>query len=138
VSDFGGYLKARRRDAGLSQRALAQGSGIDVSYISKLENGRMPHTPSAATLSRMAEALRVDELELFSSAGKLVGPLAGFSGRPEALEVMRVASERIESAAGWEALLDYVRGEDFSRALANSALADMSDAAEEAGHGLLE
>lgn len=126
VSEFGPYLRQARRQAGLSQRALAAACGIDVSYVSKLENGRMEHTPSAATLSRMATALDVEQLDLFARAGKLVGPLAQLSERPQALEVMRVATQRIETSDGWDALLRYVESDEFGEALANPSAAEVT------------
>jgi transcriptional regulator with XRE-family HTH domain len=40
----------------MNQRALADIVGIDVTYLSKIENGRMA-PPSAEAIRRMAEAL---------------------------------------------------------------------------------
>jgi transcriptional regulator with XRE-family HTH domain len=121
---FGTYLRDARKRAGLSQRTFASSCGIDISYVSKLENGRLRHTPSAGTLSRMATALGIDELDVFSHAGKLVGPLAQLSERPGALQVMRVATERIDSDDGWDALLRYVQSEEFGRALEHPGSAE--------------
>ena len=119
MESFGAYLRSARRAAGLSQRELAARCAIDVSYVSKLENDRLPHTPSARTLTLLAAALEVDELDLFRRAGKLVGPLAGLSAQPQALEVMRVAVERIEDPDGWNALLRYIQSDAFADALAH-------------------
>jgi len=45
---FGQLLKHIRREKGVSQRDLADQVGVDFSYISKIENDRMP-PPSADT-----------------------------------------------------------------------------------------
>jgi transcriptional regulator with XRE-family HTH domain len=113
MNEFGTYLRQARANAGLSQRALAHACGIDISYISKLENGRLAHTPSARTLSVLAQALGANELEFFDAAGKLVGPLAAISGQPKALEVLRLATSRITSPEGWDALRRYVASDEF-------------------------
>ena len=39
---FGQYLREQRRRAGMSQRELASRVSVDFSYISKLENDRLP------------------------------------------------------------------------------------------------
>ncbi len=56
---FGELLREKRRTAGVSQRELAAGAGLDFSYISKLENGRIP-PPAADTAFAIARSL--DEL----------------------------------------------------------------------------
>lgn len=49
-------LKGRREAMGLSLGDIAQRSGIDKSYLSKLENDPYPN-PTLSTLMRYAEAL---------------------------------------------------------------------------------
>lgn len=112
---FGNYLRDTRRERQMSQRALAQSAGVDVSYISKLENERLAHTPSVKTLGQMAQALGADELEFLRAAGKLPTALDVLV-EPQAMRVMRAAEQRIPDSAGWEALLDYVESDDFERA----------------------
>jgi transcriptional regulator with XRE-family HTH domain len=112
--NFSADLRRLRLEAGLSQRQLAMAAGVDMSYVSKLENGRVAHTPSAKTLSALARALGVQELDLLERAGKLPPELAG---QPEAVAVLRAAGQRIPSAAGWRKLLEYVESPDFEREL---------------------
>ena len=52
---IGNALSAARAKKGLSQKALAEATGIDQSDISKIERGVA--NPSVCTLSRLAEAL---------------------------------------------------------------------------------
>lgn len=67
---FGAALRERRRAAGLSQRELAERIGLDFSYISKVENGRLP-PPAADTVVTMCRVLGVPAEELLALAGKL-------------------------------------------------------------------
>jgi len=54
---IGERLKAARRAAGLSQRALAEAAGLSAMAISKYERGQ--DVPSSAVLLRLAQALNV-------------------------------------------------------------------------------
>lgn len=56
-----------RQEAGLSQRRLAERVGIHRSQIGRLENGEQ--TPTRETLHRLAQALELDEVDLFALAG---------------------------------------------------------------------
>jgi transcriptional regulator with XRE-family HTH domain len=62
---FGSLLAAHRRRLGLTQEDLADRAGISVDMVSKIETGasgaRFP------TIQRLAEALRIDPAELFST-----------------------------------------------------------------------
>lgn len=111
---FGAHIRELRHGQGLTQRQVATAAGVDFSYVSKLENGRLPHTPSAKTIGALADALDANELELLQLAGKLPPDLAR---QPEAVDVLRAASRRIPTAAGWRKLLDYVESQDFEEAL---------------------
>jgi transcriptional regulator with XRE-family HTH domain len=67
---FGEALRQRRRAAGLSQRELAERTGLDFSYISKVENGRLP-PPAADTIVALCAALGVPAEELLALTGKI-------------------------------------------------------------------
>jgi transcriptional regulator with XRE-family HTH domain len=56
-----GRLRAKRR---LTQEALADATGLSVSYISMLERGQ--RTPPLETLGRIAEALGTTGAKLIS------------------------------------------------------------------------
>jgi transcriptional regulator with XRE-family HTH domain len=73
-NSFGKYLKAKRGELKLSQRALATSLGVDFSYVSKLENGH-EEPPSEETLRRLAVELKVPEDRLLAMAGKLPAEL---------------------------------------------------------------
>lgn len=64
----GRVIRRFREGAGLSQEALAEGSGLHRTYISLVERGRRNITVDA--LSQIAEALGVYPSRLMSEAEK--------------------------------------------------------------------
>jgi transcriptional regulator with XRE-family HTH domain len=90
---FGEYLRALRKNAGLSQRELAEQAGIDFTYLSKIENARV-EPPAEATLRALARALASDPEELLARARKMPPDLKRLValGSPEkALLLRRIA-----------------------------------------------
>ena len=71
MNDFAQFLKKLRLESGLSQNALARRTGVDPSYINRLERGlRQP--PSSGVIHDIAKALELDEYstdQLLLSAG---------------------------------------------------------------------
>jgi transcriptional regulator with XRE-family HTH domain len=51
-----------RKSKGLTQRALAQAAGISQALVAELERGK--HPPSSSSLSKLAVALQVQEVDL--------------------------------------------------------------------------
>jgi predicted transcriptional regulator/DNA-binding XRE family transcriptional regulator len=97
----GEQLRAIRRTAGLNQAAMAARLGISVSYLSQLESGDRPLTPSvtAALRRRHPGALIESEapaLRLTGLATALADPVLPPAPPPEAIE--RLAEERPEIA----------------------------------------
>ena len=66
---FGQRLKQLRLERRLNQRELAARVGIDFTYLSKLENGRM-EPPAEETICRLAASLEVEPTELLLLAQK--------------------------------------------------------------------
>ena len=69
---FGKLLAAHRRAAGLTQAELADLTKVSVDMVSKLETGAA--SPSFRTIGALANGLRIDPAELFTSeflGGKL-------------------------------------------------------------------
>ena len=67
---FGQYLRNQRRMAGISQRELASRVSVDFSYISKLENDRLP-PPSARAVIAIADALGASRDDFLARVGKI-------------------------------------------------------------------
>ena len=90
---FGDYLRGLRKRAGLSQRELAQQAGIDFTYLSKIENGRVD-PPGEATLRALARSVGADLDEMLARARKMPRDLKQLvaQGSPEkALLLRRIA-----------------------------------------------
>jgi len=74
VSSFGALLSAYRRRADLSMNQLARASGVDPSYISRLESGQRA-APQAGVLGALMDALALEtparqELTLRAAGGE--------------------------------------------------------------------
>jgi transcriptional regulator with XRE-family HTH domain len=101
---FGDRLKKLRRERGFTLRALAEKINVDFSYLSKIENARLPHTPSVETIRALASALDADPIELLQMAEKLPPELGSVTTAPAARRFMQRATE-VASPEDWEALL---------------------------------
>ena len=110
---FPDRLRELRRAARLSQRALAERVGVDFTYLSKIENGRV-EPPSEGVLLRIAKELASklgkDETaladELITLAGKIPSDLAEtLSRNPEVVRLLRSVGGDVHSAADWRKLL---------------------------------
>ena len=105
MNEFGKALREKRRQAGVSQRKLANSVGVDFSYISKLENGRLP-APSAETIARIAKAIGCPIEELFSAAKKIPNRLGNsIASEPAALRFLNEASKLRLSTKDWEKMI---------------------------------
>jgi transcriptional regulator with XRE-family HTH domain len=109
MSDFATTLREKRRAAQMSQRKLAELAGVDFSYISKLENGRLP-APASDTIVRLAAILKCPAEELLAAAKKLPeGVEDSISGQPEALRFLQEASDLRLSPEEWERMIGRLR-----------------------------
>jgi y4mF family transcriptional regulator len=63
VADLGAVIRHERRRQGFSQTQLADGSGVGITYVSNLENGK--ETSEMGKAIRVAESLGID---LFAEA----------------------------------------------------------------------
>jgi transcriptional regulator with XRE-family HTH domain len=109
TESFGKTLRALRRKNQMSQAELANAVRMDISYISKLENGRVP-PPSEAILRGLAARLHVDTDELLVSAGKMPADLErSLATSPRALQFLREAMSATLDAAAWDDILNVLR-----------------------------
>jgi transcriptional regulator with XRE-family HTH domain len=106
---FGTALRERRRAAGLSQRQLAERAALDFSYISKLENDRLP-SPAADTVVKMCRVLGVLPGELLALAGKIPSQVReGVSTSAAAQDFLREAQQMKLSDAEWRRMASTLR-----------------------------
>lgn len=106
---FGSVLRERRRAVGLSQRELAQRIGLDFSYISKLENGRLP-AAAADTVVAICAVLGIRAEELLALTGKLPSAVEQSVGTSLAAQRFLSEAERMGlTDAEWGQLADSLR-----------------------------
>lgn len=101
---FGETVRELRKGLRMSQRDLAERSGINFTYLSKIENSRI-EPPSEEVIRRIAERLDANADELILLANKFPSDLAREIGTLE-----RVTALRREIAG------DFNSAEDFRRA----------------------
>ena len=106
---FGQTLKEIRRSKGVTQRQLAAAVGVDFSYISKVENDRMP-PPAADTIVKICEKLGVPSDELLAMTGKMPTPVKeAISEKPAAQQFLREAQTMTLTDDEWGALTQQLK-----------------------------
>lgn len=109
TQSFGKTLLALRRRQGVTQRKLAKLIGVDFSYISKIENDRLP-PPAADRVIAMAKALRVAPATLLALTGKLPSRVEEtVSTSPAAQEFLLEAQQHHLTDAHWRKLSETLR-----------------------------
>jgi transcriptional regulator with XRE-family HTH domain len=111
---FGSQLRELRHKKGLTLRALAKTAGVDFTYLSKIENGRVGFMPGADTIRDLARALEVEPIELLHLANKLPPELASMAGNAKARRFFQRARE-VASPKDWDALLDLLEKRQSAR-----------------------
>ncbi len=110
--EFGRRLRELRKQKKISQRDLAAQVAVDFTYLSKIEGGRLA-PPSEDVIRRLAQALDADENELINLAGKVPKDLkAVLEESPQAVELLRVLSERKLPNDTYRQMLDLARESD--------------------------
>lgn len=102
---FGKRLRQARMERGLTLRELAKEAQVNFTYLSKIENERVPYTPAAETIRDLARILKVDSLEFLNLANKLPKELEPLNASVHARRFFDRASQ-VASPADWEALLE--------------------------------
>ncbi len=98
---FARRLRDLRRQKNVSQRTLAEQVGIDVTYLSKLENDRMA-PPSIETIAALATALDADVDELSVLAGKIPPDIAEVLSKDlDAVKLFRRVAGDLQSKSDW-------------------------------------
>lgn len=115
---FGTRLKELRLTKHLSQRELADkvaarlkeqdGRGFDFTYLSKIENERMP-PPSQQAILVLALVLDADSDELLALAGKAPSDVSEQLQNEKARVFYRSAVDRNLTPDQWDQLIDKLR-----------------------------
>ena len=102
---FGSKMREKRRSVGVTQRDLADRIGVDFSYISKVENDRLP-PPAADTIVAICKVLNIEPEELLAIKGKIPSDIQEtISTKKSAQEFLRQAQRMNLSESEWEAML---------------------------------
>lgn len=100
---FNEWLRAQLRAKKMSQRQLAQQSGVDHSTISRLLRG--DRTPSLGTATKLARGLR--ELRDDASAPQYLGIVTGGSSNPAARVEYALRSDEALTETEVRQVMDY-------------------------------
>lgn len=111
---FGERLREIRKEKRLTLREVAESAGIDFTYLSKIENGRIPYTPAVETIRGLAIALKVDAIELLTLANKLPAELEPLKTNQQARRFFDRAA-KVASPGDWEAFLDLLEEREAKR-----------------------
>lgn len=104
AQSFGETIRELRRSKGVSQRELAEKVGVDFSYISKVENDRLP-PPAADTIVRICDVLGVKSDDLLALTGKMPTDVREMlSTSPAARQFIRQAQEMQLTDEEWQTL----------------------------------
>lgn len=106
---FGQTLKEIRRSKDVTQRELASAVNVDFSYISKIENDRMP-PPAADTIVKICEVLDVPPDNLLAMTGKMPTPIKeAMSEKPAAQQFLREAQNMTLTDEEWGVLTQQLK-----------------------------
>lgn len=71
MNEFGIMIKNLRNEHRITQRDMAKKIGVDFTYISKIENGKLENAPSEETIEKIARVLETDVERLIILAKKI-------------------------------------------------------------------
>ena len=109
TASFGRILRESRRAAGITQRELAERAGVDFSYVSKLENDRLP-APAADTVVKFCEIIGVPADQFLALGRKIPSDVQeSISSSRGAQEFLRTARDLGLSDDEWRGLTTAVR-----------------------------
>ena len=102
---FGKRLRQARKEQRFNFTPTREEAGVNFTYLSKIENERVPYTPAAETIRNLARILKVDSMEFLKLANKLPKELEALNANVHARRFFDRASQ-VASPADWEALLE--------------------------------
>lgn len=100
---FGTLLKELRRSKNISQRELASKVGCDFTYISKIENDRLP-PPAGDTIQKICAVLETPSEVLMAQAGKISNEIKDVVTNPEAIKFLQEVQQMNLSDGEWRTL----------------------------------
>jgi DNA-binding SARP family transcriptional activator/Tfp pilus assembly protein PilF len=115
-SHAGEFVRARRQEAGLTQRQLADRAGVSVGVVRDLEQGRTRHLHSESA-RRLASGLRLDRQQAreLTLAARENGDIAAGVGSPGQVGMLRIAV--LGPLAAWRCGMPVMLGPPMQRAV---------------------
>jgi transcriptional regulator with XRE-family HTH domain len=95
---LGERVRGRRKELGLTAKAVARASGVSSSYISQLERGRQ-RDPSLPMLRRLAGVLSMDLPALMGAESSVAGPAPIPAGLQRLAETHQLPEETVAMLA---------------------------------------
>jgi transcriptional regulator with XRE-family HTH domain len=109
AESLGATIRRLRKSQHLTQAQLANDIGVDESYISKIETGRLNYTPSQETLRLLAQVLKTDPLRLLALAEKTPDELKPAVESQKAREFFELVREQRLNNEDWQDLTHRLR-----------------------------
>lgn len=106
---LGRIIRNLRKSQGMTQAQLAEEIGVDESYVSKIEKGRLSYTPSEETLRLIAHTLEADTLELLAMAEKAPNELQMAVQSQQGREFFELVRGRRIESEDWKHLTRTLR-----------------------------
>lgn len=135
----GNLIRKLREERGVTQRKLAEAIGSNYTYLSKIENGRLDHTPNSKTLVAIADALEIDRDWLLTECGqppeKLTQSIASHADFFRRLGQLR--GKQLETALQPYPLLGQVPAGPLTEAIEDAEEFDLADLFPPGEHYLL-
>lgn len=108
---FGARLRELRKARWLTLRDLAELTGVDFTYLSKIETGNIEYAPSTDLICRIAQVLDADKHELLNLAGKMPqGLKKAAEDCPLLAELVRVLSEKRLPDETYRKMIELAKG----------------------------
>ncbi|MGE7828524.1 helix-turn-helix domain-containing protein [Paenibacillus sp. NPDC093718] len=90
---FGDYIRKLRTDKGITQTEVAERAGMQIRYLSRIENNH-DNPPSEEILLRLAAALDEDPHQMVVKAGKVPSDFKELIAEDD--EVFRYLKHKVE------------------------------------------
>lgn len=135
----GKLLKKLRKERGVTLQRLGEVTGSNPTYLSKVENGRLPSTPNSKTLIAIADALEVDRDWLLTECGRPPeGMTASIAQHAEVFRRLgKMKGSQIESALQPYPLLGEVPAGPLAEAIEDAEEFDITECFAPGEHYLL-
>jgi len=104
---FGQTIRKLRKEKQLTQKEVAKEVGIDVTYLSKIENGKLD-PPAHDKIEKLAKILDVDSDFLITEAGKVPEDITNMIPKNSSKIPKLLRSGKDLSDEDWDRVQEYI------------------------------